>query len=428
MATAIILGIYIMEVIKYCLALAIVYQEKIQKRWSYYAGTAAILIYMLCTGGAAYRDYVIEYAVIILATIFAVSGNFKDRIIKSFLLCILIMSIDEIVAAPLLQIEMSLENVANIHYWINLFTSMWGLAVLGIAFFFYKRKKEASLLNKNKIIFVIVMGGVSLGLTISSLNIAKNSMESMSFRHFADFVVSTAYISLCLLCWLLIYFRNQHEQKTREIELEKMLMEEQENYYQMLLQKEENTRKFRHDIENHLLCLDELANREDLTGLKKYLQDMSGQMKKIRNMLYITGDNLFDLILNDKLSHLEKKTKIIVNGKFCQKLNISEMDVCIIFSNLIQNAVEEINQQEEGWFKLQVQPGKQYTEVVIQNSAGNEVMLQRNGLPRTIKDDKKSHGLGLQNVKSAIERNGGFFKIVSKRDSFEVKIQLYNDR
>ena len=40
----------------------------------------------------------------------------------------------------------------------------------------------------------------------------------------------------------------------------------------------------------------------------------------------------------------------------------------------------------------------------------------------------KCHGLGLQNVKSAIERNGGFFKIVSKRDSFEIKIQLYNDR
>ena len=128
------------------------------------------------------------------------------------------------------------------------------------------------------------------------------------------------------------------------------------------------------------------------------------------------------------LFHLERKTKIIVNGKFCQKLNISEMDVCIIFSNLIQNAVEEINQQEEGWFKLQIQSGKQYTEVVIQNSVRQEVMLQRNGLPRTIKDDKRSHGLGLQNVKSAIERSGGFFKIASKRDSFEVKIQLYNDR
>ena len=267
---------------------------------------------------------------------------------------------------------------------------------------------------------------MSLGLTISSLNIAKNSVDSMRFQHFAGFVVSIAYISLCLLCWLLMYFRNQHEQKTRKIELEKMLMEEQENYYQMLLQKEENTRKFRHDIENHLLCLDELANREDLTGLKKYLQDMSRQMKKIRNMLYITGDNLLDLILNDKLSHLERKAKIIVNGKFCQKLNISEMDVCTIFSNLIQNAVEEINQQEEGWFKLQIQSGKQYTEVVIQNSVRQEVMLQRNGLPRTIKDDKRSHGLGLQNVKSAIEGNGGIFEITSREDKFEVRIQLHN--
>lgn len=61
--------------------------------------------------------------------------------------------------------------------------------------------------------------------------------------------------------------------------------------------------------------------------------------------------------------------------------------------------MEEINQQKEGWFKLQVQSGKQYTEVVIQNSVRKEVMLQRNGLPRTLKDDRKSHGHGLQNVK-----------------------------
>lgn len=426
MIIAIICGIYIMEVFKYHLALEIVYKEKIQKRWSYYIGAVVTLIYMVFAGGNAERDYLIAYVCIVFATVFSVSGNFKNKLVKSFLLCILITSIDEVVEGILLQIETTVEYVSRIHYWMDLLTSIWGFAVLSIVFFFYKRKRETLYLSRNKISFVVVTSGVSLALTISSLNIAKNFVKNMNFQYFSDFVASIAYISLCLLCWLLVYFRNQDEWKAREIELEKMLKEEQKNYYQRLLKKEEDTRKFRHDMENHFLCIEELVNREDLIGVKRYLQNMSGQMEKIRNMVYTMGNDLFDLILNDKISCLERETKVIVRGEFVQKLNVSDMDICVIFSNLFQNAVEEINQQEKGWLFVWVQSGKQYTEVVVQNSVRKKIILQKNGLPCTLKEDKKRHGIGLQNVKSVVERNGGTFEITSREDKFEVRIQLHN--
>ena len=426
MIIAIICGIYIIEVFKYHLALEMVYKEKIQKRWSYYIGAVITFIYMIFAGGNAERNYLVAYACIMLATIFSISGNFKNKLVKSFLLCILITSIDEVVEGILLQIETTVKYVSHIHYWVDLLTSIWGLAVLSIVFFFYKRKKETLYLSKNKIIFVVVTSGVSLALTISSLNFAKDFVKNMNFQYFSDFVASLAYISLCLLCWFLVYFRNQDEWKAREIELEKMLKEEQKNYYQQLLKKEEDTRKFRHDMENHFFCIEALVNREDLIGLKRYLQNISGQMEKIRNMVYTMGNDLFDLILNDKISCLERETKVIVRGEFGQKLNVSDMDIYIIFSNLFQNAVEEINRQKKGWLFVWVQSGKHYTEVVVQNSVRKKKILQTNGLPCTLKEDKKRHGIGLQNVKSVVERNGGTFEITSREDKFEVRIQLHN--
>ena len=216
MIIAIICGIYIIEVFKYHLALEMVYKEKIQKRWNYYIGAVVTFIYMIFAGGNAERDYLVAYACIMLATIFSLSGNLKNKLVKSFLLCILITSIDEVVEGILLQIETTVKYVSHIHYWVDLLTSIWGLAVLSIVFFFYKRKKETLYLSKNKIIFVVVTSGVSLALTISSLNFAKDFVKNINFQYFSDFVASIAYISLCLLCWFLVYFRNQDEWKARE--------------------------------------------------------------------------------------------------------------------------------------------------------------------------------------------------------------------
>ncbi len=39
------------------------------------------------------------------------------------------------------------------------------------------------------------------------------------------------------------------------LETEKLLRQTQKSYYETMLQKEEDTRRFRHDIINHLMCL-----------------------------------------------------------------------------------------------------------------------------------------------------------------------------
>jgi hypothetical protein len=52
METVIILGIYVIEMLKYSLAFRIIYNEQIKKYWSYLAGGALLLVYMYIEGAS----------------------------------------------------------------------------------------------------------------------------------------------------------------------------------------------------------------------------------------------------------------------------------------------------------------------------------------------------------------------------------------
>lgn len=249
--------------------------------------------------------------------------------------------------------------------------------------------------------------------------------QNNSFQIFVDVVVSMAYICICILCWFLIYFQRQNEEKTRMLEIERKLKESQNRYYQFMLEKEAETRKFRHDLNNHLFCLKEMAEREDIDEIKKYLDGMNGEMQKIKGATYSTGNELFDAILNDKLLGLPENVSVTVKGTFCHELSIEAIDMCTIFSNLLQNAVEEVKKiSGQGFLDVEIRSGQQFTEIEIKNSAIKKVKLQKDGLPKTSKEDDRNHGIGLKNVKKTIEKCHGEFVIISEEGFFSVRVSF----
>jgi hypothetical protein len=382
---------------------------------------------MIFGSGTANRDYMAAYTCNFVMTIIAISGKMKEKISKTFLMFILITCIDETIETVIYRLEITLKDYKYIHYWMNLLSSLWGLFILSVIFIYIcKNKKKHSILGKKFVYRIIVITGFALLMTVACLNFSKSIVKLTRFQYIADFVTSISYISLCLLCWMLIYFRRQDELKTQLLETEDELLIAQGNYYQLLLQKEEDTRKFRHDLTNHLLCLNYYIEKKDLSGAGNYLAEMSGKMEQINKRTYTTGNDLIDIIFNNKFSSIKENTDIQIHGKFFSELNISEMDLCTIFSNLFQNATEELAQQQAGWFRLQINQGKEFAEIIVKNSVSLKIVLQDDGFPKTKKTDSRNHGLGLRNVKVIVDKNDGNFLILSHENYFEVRIQLHN--
>ena len=78
------------------------------------------------------------------------------------------------------------------------------------------------------------------------------------------------FLQMAFLVYILIS-RNIHRENEM---LAKKYLEEQKNYYEYLEQREVETKKFRHDIRNHLYLLDKVKKEGKNEEFEKYLQDI----------------------------------------------------------------------------------------------------------------------------------------------------------
>ena len=420
--------IYVIEAIKYSMGMKLIFQEEVKRKWCYMIGLILMLGFLFSRLHNKRLEYTGIYFCAVIAVFIGTEGKLYKQLGKFLMIYLLLAGFDESIVVFVENFEKNHSQIENIHLWMSLISSAWGLLVLSIVYFFAeKRRKKEKLLSKNAASIIIIMNGIVIFWVVAGLNAESNYIANQALQIYVDISVCMANICMCLLCWLLMYLRGQNEEQNQLLAMERELNESQSNFYQALMAKEEETRKFRHDLNNHLFCLANMADKGDLEGTQDYLKHMMGEMNKISQMSYRTENELFDVLLNEKISHLPEDTSIEVQGKFLGQLELEDIDLCTIFSNLFQNAVEELKQQQEGRVLIvKIKSGKKFTEVTIENSVRQKVLLQENGLPKTSKGDKKNHGIGLENVRRTVERCNGKMEISSEQERFSVKVVLEN--
>ena len=422
--------IYVIEAIKYSMGMKLIFQEEVKRKWCYMIGLILMLGFLFSPLHNKRLEYTGIYFCAVIAVFIGTEGKLYKQLGKFLMIYLLLAGFDESIVVFVENFEKNHSQIENIHLWMSLISSAWGLLVLSIVYFFAekRRKKKGKILSRNSVTLIILINGIVMINMVSALNAGANLfIKNQFFQSYVDIAGCIANICICLLCWLLMYLRGQNEEQNQLLAMERELNESQSNFYQALMAKEEETRKFRHDLNNHLFCLANMANKGDLEGTQNYLKHMMGEMNKISQMSYRTENELFDVLLNEKRSHLPEATSIEVQGKFLGQLELEDIDLCTIFSNLFQNAVEELKQQQEGRVLIvKIKSGKKFTEVTIENSVRQKVLLQENGLPKTSKGDKKNHGIGLENVRRTVERCNGKMEISSEQERFSVKVILEN--
>ena len=104
-------------------------------------------------------------------------------------------------------------------------------------------------------------------------------------------------------------------------------------------------RGWRHDYHNHIQTL--LALNGDKEKTEQYLLNLNHDLSTVDTVIK-TGNVMVDAILNSKLSLIKEK-KIAVNAKAVvpPKLHISDIDLCVVIGNLLDNAMEACLRQPE---------------------------------------------------------------------------------
>lgn len=247
----------------------------------------------------------------------------------------------------------------------------------------------------------------------------------------SNILIIIYYLSIMSIVIFLFYENDMNRKMKKYLETERLLKDTQKNYYEAMLEKEENTRKFRHDIVNHLIYIHSLMKQNQQKEVLDYIESLQDSIRNIQQKYYYTGNSVIDSMLNHYVQLLEGDVSVSVSGNYTKKAAVSQVELCTIFSNLIKNAVESLNSQKDGkkYLKVVLQSGKENMKIEIINSIDainlkGEKKEGRDILPETKKKDKRNHGIGLRNVKEAIEKNHGIFEWHLEEEYFKVLVVL----
>ncbi|MHC5319560.1 GHKL domain-containing protein [Listeria kieliensis] len=240
---------------------------------------------------------------------------------------------------------------------------------------------------------------------------------------FSLFFIRTL-VNLTGICILYIQETQRYEYfLKKELVAVNHLFEQQYDQYVRYKESSSAIQQKTHDLKHQINAL---RFESDQTARKKYLDEMSETIAKFEASIS-TGNAILDTILTQKnaycLSH-GITFSCLVDGKLLAFMDT--MDICSLFGNALDNAIEAVMQQleqEKRLVKLNVMQSEQFLLVRIDNYSTSELTFHE-GMPKTTKVNQDAHGYGLKSIAYIANKYHGVMTIDHKENWFTLKILM----
>ncbi len=228
-------------------------------------------------------------------------------------------------------------------------------------------------------------------------------------------------IILCTVGFFLIR-RTLYTMIDRRIErfqselIEKQIREIQNMYKQV--------RGWRHDYRNHINNMKIQLAEGNYQKLDAYLSELADDLNTVDTVIK-TGNVMADAILNSKLSATEKlKISLNVKANIPKEIPMSDVELCAVMGNLLDNAVEACAGLPEGERFIRIYIGclKNQFYLSVQNSAGE--IKKSGGAYISTKQDSHSHGYGIFRIDRVAKKYGGYVNRQNEEGVFATEIMM----
>lgn len=251
--------------------------------------------------------------------------------------------------------------------------------------------------------------------------------QKAAFLNLTDALAATWIIFLMLFfmflaaVWIYKRYRDTKEEN-RLIEVQKYYLENNMADMQQLY--DSSSRNY-HDIKNHLNAIYQMVKEDKKEEVLRYIEQIGEPFRKLDRKVW-TGNQMTDMIINCNEVECEKYgIKFEVYADIIPHMSIENQDLCTILSNLMDNAIEACrkNAKEDKKICLKVRQRNSMLFIDIKNIMREEPLLQ-NGRIVTRKKDRSIHGLGIENIRRAVEKYDGYCKYIYEDHYFETMIIL----
>ncbi|MFR5027685.1 MAG: GHKL domain-containing protein [Coprococcus sp.] len=242
-------------------------------------------------------------------------------------------------------------------------------------------------------------------------------------------VIASGVVIVVLILLMIYYFNVQNKYQIENSILERF-NEQQREYFEKLLEKEQRTRQFRHDIIAELIQIKNYEDRKEYEKLGSYLDEMLSDISPISKYDYDVGNEIVNTILNYYLLPIKDKCKIEVKGYISDSLDIARRDLCILVSNLVKNAVEAVEQvsDKEKYIFFEIKSGNIFLQINMRNTCAEHTGITKAGEIYTTKVDKINHGLGIKNIENTLRRYEGYAEYKIEDNCFVSEIMVKSNR
>lgn len=238
-----------------------------------------------------------------------------------------------------------------------------------------------------------------------------------------------AAIGLLFVNILIFYLFESILDKT-SVKMHNSLLEQQIEYqtkhFEELECSQNETRKIRHDMKNHMLCLFDFAKNKKCEEAVNYIENLIDSIEDNGNKIS-TGNPALDAMLNAKIMQA-KKHNITVNTviEIPSNINIQPIDFCVILGNSLDNAIEACNRIEGGDKNIDIILAFSNDKLIYKITNTTNGKVKKSGkFFITSKGDLFNHGLGLENIERVVLKNNGTLNIEHSKDNiFELSIVI----
>lgn len=229
------------------------------------------------------------------------------------------------------------------------------------------------------------------------------------------------------LCGVLMLYSQQDERQKRylanEMEAINEILSRQYQQYEMSKNNIDILNQKYHDLKHQIIAI---RQEKDADKKEHYLLEMEKRIKMYESE-YKTGNQVLDTMLTSKSMYCTMNQinfTCMADGTLLKFMDI--MDICSIFGNALDNAIESVEKQtdiEKRLIKTTVYAKNQFVMIRFENYS-EETPILESGIPHTTKKDNVYHGFGLKSIHMIAQKYGGSMTVTTENSWFILRILI----
>lgn len=201
------------------------------------------------------------------------------------------------------------------------------------------------------------------------------------------------------------------------------ILQRQYEQYEQFEANNEAMHRVYHDLKHQIAYLE---SEPDLSKRMDSLKEMKEIIRKHESKVS-TGNKVLDVLLTSKSLICADEGIVFTCYADAQSLGFMDaMDVCSIFGNTIDNAIEyerKVQNPDDRLIRIYVDTRSEFLLIRIQNFCDVPVDFV-NGTLVTTKADKQLHGYGLKSVRLSAEKYNGYLDLEQENGWFTVTVLI----